>query len=114
GCSRCVRYAARPRYSMRYFDLDASSSSRWKYLIEFAAQHVRWLPLQDLEDRASERNVTRDALPACLALVVPRLNAVLAIDDVQADGQRIDDARDEAALLVQGARPLVDLDLQTV
>jgi hypothetical protein len=68
--------------------------------------------VQDLEDRPADRVVARYALHAGLALSIPRLNAVLAVDDVQPDGKRVDDPFDEAPLLVVLLRPQGDLDLQ--
>ena len=78
------------------------------------AQHLRRLAVQDLEDRAADRLLARHALHARLALAVPDRDAVLAVDHVQADRQRVDDALGDAALAVDLARALDDLALQAL
>ena len=72
------------------------------------------LAMQDLEDRPADRFFARHALQPGLALAIPRLNAVLAVDHVEADRQRIDDLLGEAALLVDLARARRHLGLEAV
>ena len=50
--------------------------------------------------RLADRFLARHALHAGFALPIPRLDAVFAVDDVESDGQRVDDALDETSLLV--------------
>ena len=60
--------------------------------------------MQDLEDRAADRFFARHALHAGLALAVPGLDAILAVDHVEADRQRVDDLLGEPPLLLDLAR----------
>ena len=69
--------------------------------------------MQNLEDRATDRLIARHALHAGLALPVPSLDAILAIDDVESDRQRVDDLGGEAALLLDLHRALDDFALET-
>ena len=62
--------------------------------------------------RLPDRFLARHALHAGLALSIPRLHAVFAVDDVESDRQRVDDPLDEAALLVVLPRAQRDLDLE--
>src|SRR5437868_6202971 len=68
--------------------------------------------MQDLENGTPDRFLSGYALHARLALPIPCLNAVLAIDHIQADGQGIDDLGGEAALLFDLHRPLDDFALE--
>ena len=85
-----------------------------EHALELAAQQLRRLAMQDLEDRAADRLFARHALHPGLALAIPRLNAILAVDHVEADRQRVDDLLGESPLLVDLARPRRDLRLEAM
>jgi len=73
--------------------------ARRENVVEFSTQRFCGLVVQDLEDRPPECLAPRDALQAGLARVVPGLDAVFPIDDVEADGKRIDHLFNEVTLL---------------
>ena len=94
--------------------LEDLQPTRGEHLIELATQHLGRLAMQDLEDRAAEGLLARHTLHARLALAIPHGDAVLAVDDVQADRQRVDDAFGDAALAIDLARAVDDLGLEAL
>ena len=92
--------------------LKGLESSRGEDFIELATEHRRGLAVQDLEDRSPDRVLARHALHARLALPVPDGDAILAIDHVQPDGERVDDARRHPALSIDLLGALDDLGLE--
>ena len=54
--------------------------------------------MQDVEDQLAHCPLARHALESHFPVAVPGLHAVLAINDVQAERQRVDDAGGEAPL----------------
>ena len=92
--------------------LEDLEAARREHFVELAAQHGRGLAMQDLEDRAADRLFARHTLHARLALAIPDGDAIVAIDDVESDGQRVDDALRDSALAIDLLRPLDDLGLQ--
>jgi hypothetical protein len=68
--------------------------------------------VQDLEDGAANGLAARNALEAGLAAVIPGLNPIVAVDDVEAERQGIDDLLDEVTLLAEFGGPGVDLGLE--
>src|SRR5205823_3851148 len=108
-----LRDAVGPYFAGRAgFDLELLHSSSREDVLELTAQHLSGLAMQDLEDRAADRLLARDTLHTRLAFAIPRLNTVVAIDDVQTNGKRIDDLRREAALLLDLHRALDDFALE--
>src|SRR2546427_13251454 len=85
--------AARGRRHLYLLDL-----ARVEHPVELAFQQVARLAVEYPEDLAPHGVLARHALRAGLALAVPGTDAVPAIDDVQADRQRVDDLGGEAAL----------------
>ena len=81
-----------------------------EHLVELAAQQLGGLAVQDLEDRPADRLLARHALHSGLALAVPGLNAVFAVDHVETDGKRVDDLLGEATLLLDLLRAEAHLD----
>ncbi len=81
-------------------------------IVELAPQHLRRLPVEDLKDRPADRFLTRDALHAGFTLAIPRLNAVLPIDDIETERQRVDDLLGEDALAVDLDRAGLDFNLE--
>ena len=68
--------------------------------VELGAQLRRRLAGEHLEDRPADHVVAPEALGAGLPLPVPALDAVVAIDDVEAERQAVDDEAGEAAVLL--------------
>src|SRR5439155_272651 len=89
---RNLRDAVMPRFAGRLrVHLDSLDLPRREDAIELELQQLARLPIQDFEHFASERIFTRHALRPGFALPVPRPDAIAAIDDVEADRQRVDD-----------------------
>src|SRR5262249_471626 len=97
----------------RGLDRELLHLSRLEHALELAAQKLRGLPVKNLEDRSADRFFARHAVDARLALAVPRLDAIRAIDHVEADRKRIDDLLGEASLLVDLPRSRGNLRLET-
>jgi hypothetical protein len=81
-------------------------------VLELPPQDVRGLAVQDVEDRATERVAARHAERPRLALVVPRLDSELAIDDVEAHRERVDHLGHEPTLFLDLRGAFRDLVLQ--
>src|SRR3954469_12675501 len=64
--------------------------------------------MEDLEDRPSDCFFARNALHTCLALSVPHRNAVVAIDHVEPDRQRVDDPLGHLPLAIDLCGPFCD------
>src|SRR5206468_3667670 len=79
-----ARLAARLRLHFHLLQLTGV-----EYAVELPLQELARLPVQDVEDLAPHGVLARHALGPRLALAVPRANAVRAIDDVQADRERV-------------------------
>ena len=81
---RDLRNPVGSKLSRRHrFHLEDLKASSREHFVELAAQHRGRLPVQDLEDRATDRFISRHALHARLALAVPARDAIVAIDDVE-------------------------------
>ncbi len=89
--------------------LDALDSSGGEGALELLLHRLARLPGQDLEDVAADGAAARDALPALLAVAVPRDDAVAAVNGVERDGQGVDDRLGEAALRLGRGRGPLDL-----
>ena len=61
--------------------------------------------MQNLEDGAADRLAARDSLQTSLSFVIPCLDPILLVDDVESDGKRIDNLLDEVPLLFDLLRP---------
>ena len=86
--SRCIgilvmRYVARLAERAR-LDRELLHLARLEHALELAAQHLGRLTMQDLEDRSADRFLARHALEPDLALPIPGLDAVRAVDHVDA------------------------------
>ena len=100
-----LRDAIRPQLARcTRLDLELLNPPGREHVLKLAAEHLGGLSMQDLEDRATNRFLARHALEARLALAVPGLNAIRAVDHIQAHRQRVDDLFGESALLVDFAR----------
>ena len=86
--------------------------TRCEHRVVFPPQRLRALAVEHLEDRAAEGFAARDALETGLARVVPCLDPILAIDDVESHGERIDDLFNEVALRFDFAGARAQLTLQ--
>ena len=82
----------------RRFHFDLLQLAGVEHAVEFPLQQLPWLAVEDLEDLPAHGVLARHALRPALALAVPRPDHVGAVDDVQADGEGVDDARREIAL----------------
>src|SRR5205085_7293847 len=94
--------------------LEDLQSSGGEHLVELAAQRFARLAMQDVEDRATDRLLTRDALHSSFALAIPDGNSILPIDHVEPNGKRVDDPFGDAAFAIDLARPLDHLRLETL
>ena len=99
-----AQLARRPRVELQLLHL-----SRREHLVELLAHQRGVLPRHHVEDRAPEGGLARQALRADLALAIPELHLVVAIDDVDAERKRVDDLLDEPTLLVHLRRVRVAL-----
>ena len=72
--------------------------------VELGAQLRRRLAGEHVEHRPADDVVAAEALGARLALAVPALDAVVAVDDVEAERQAVDDEAGEAPVLLDLAR----------
>ena len=70
--------------------------------------------MQHFEDELPDGVLARHALRAHFAVAVPGLDAILAIDDVEAERQRVDDARGEPSLGFHFARAAGDFSRQAM
>ena len=85
---RDLRDAIRPQLAgCTRLDLELLNSPGREHVLELAAEHLGGLSMQDLEDRTTNRFLARHALHAGFPFSVPRLNAIVAIDDVESDGE---------------------------
>src|SRR5665213_2733416 len=82
----------------RRLDVEAQDLARPKHRVELATQYFLRLSTQQLEDAAAERVVALHALHAGLARAIPRAHAILAIDDVQSERERVEDLLREMIL----------------
>jgi hypothetical protein len=89
--------------------LDALNLAGAEGALELALHRAARLALEDLEDVAPQHVAARDALPAQLAVAVPRDDAVVAVYGVERDGQAVDDGLGEAALALGLGRAPLDL-----
>jgi len=87
----------------------SSPSSRREHAIEFELQQVARLAVQNLEHFPPQRLFPGHTLRPRLPFAVPGTDAVSAIDGVQADRQRVDDARGEVVLGFELPRAQGDL-----
>ena len=98
--------------SRKYRDLAAQRDLQLRLLdlaglehpVELGPELRRRLPGEHLEDRPAHHVVAPEALGAGLPLAVPALDPVVAVDDVEADRQAVDDEAGEAAVLLDLAR----------
>ncbi len=82
------------------------NAARREDVVELAPQHFGRLTMEDLEDRPADRFLARDTLHSGFAFAIPCLNAILAIDHVQSERERVDDllGEDPFAIDLRGAR----------
>ncbi len=103
------RVAGRLRVHFNLLDLTGFEDA-----VELLFQQVARLAVENLEDLAAQRVLARHPLRARFALAVPGPDPVIAIDHVQADRQRIDDAGHEVVLRFELAGPQGDFRRQVL
>ena len=82
------------------FHLELPHAPVGEHFVELAAQQIGRLAPEDVEDRASHREIAPHALRAGLARAVPCVHAVFAVHDVETEREGIHDPGEELRVAI--------------
>src|SRR6185312_2705976 len=103
----CAKRATRVGFGLKLLRLAGREN-----FVELATNHILRLTMENLEDRAPDCLVARNALHSGFALPIPDSDPVVAIDYVEAEGKKVQHGLGEELLLLYLAHPDLQIALE--